>query len=321
MASQSKNGKAFEYITLKKIYDALSENQEIEIIEDSSYRIAKYAFEYEITDSLRENQIRASELAIEVILDFEPQLGSPDLGTEPLSLSIQSDNQGQRGDVRDVICLRSSNNWEIGISCKNNHRAVKHSRLSDTIDFGERWFGYPCSDQYWNEVLPIFQNLRTIRDESNGEAKWRDLEDKESRVYEPVLQAFISEMNRLNERYPDIGERLTRYLIGENDFYKVITNMRSQEVSVEMYNLNGTLNLATSSRNSRSRAHRTLPASDILRVDWYEGRRNTVEMICDRGWQFNMRIHNASSRIEPSLKFDIQLTSAPNTVTTRDHAW
>ena len=34
-----------------------------------------------------------------------------------------------------------------------------------------------------------------------------------------------------------------------------------------------------------------------------------------------MRIHNASSRVEPSLKFDVQLVSFPSSVYTQTEPW
>jgi len=36
----------------------------------------------------------------------------------------------------------------------------------------------------------------------------------------------------------------------------------------------------------------------------------------NEGWQISFRIHNASSIVEPSLKFDINLISAPHTLFT-----
>ena len=54
-----------------------------------------------------------------------------------LELEIAQDNRGEAGDVRDIIISRVLHKWEIGLSAKNNHSAVKHSRLSDTIDFGK----------------------------------------------------------------------------------------------------------------------------------------------------------------------------------------
>lgn len=41
----------------------------------------------------------------------------------------------------------------------------------------------------------------------------------------------------------------------------------------------------------------------------------------DNSWQISFRIHNASSRIEPSLKFDIQLIGIPQSVTNIEEYW
>lgn len=79
-----------------------------------------------------------------------------------LQLEIVSDKKGQTGDVRDVLAIRSLQKWEIGISAKNNHRAVKHPRLSNDIDFGQKWLGFPCSVEYFKEVKPIFDNCLLI---------------------------------------------------------------------------------------------------------------------------------------------------------------
>ena len=38
---------------------------------------------------------------------------------------------------------------------------------------------------------------------------------------------------------------------------------------------------------------------------------NTLDMILDGGWEISFRIHNASSSIEQSLKFDIRLLGNP----------
>lgn len=38
----------------------------------------------------------------------------------------------------------------------------------------------------------------------------------------------------------------------------------------------------------------------------------SFEYIADKGWQFSFRIHNASAKVEPSLKFDINLEGNPH---------
>ena len=79
-----------------------------------------------------------ASFAVNFLLDMEPRLSNGINDKDILQLEIVSDREGQSGDVRDVLAIRSSQNWEIGISAKNNHRAVKQSRLSNNINFGEK---------------------------------------------------------------------------------------------------------------------------------------------------------------------------------------
>ena len=41
------------------------------------------------------------------------------------------------------------------------------------------------------------------------------------------------------------------------------------------------------------------------------GSYNTLNMILDGGWEISFRIHNASTKVEKSLKFDIKLLGNP----------
>ena len=56
---QTKLGKAFEYSNLLSLYKFLSLKQEIEIIENSSYKIAKKNFN-EQNSEVQENMLKAS---------------------------------------------------------------------------------------------------------------------------------------------------------------------------------------------------------------------------------------------------------------------
>lgn len=48
---------------------------------------------------------------------------------------------------------------------------------------------------------------------------------------------------------------------------------------------------------------------------------NTVEMYLDNVWQLSFRIHNASTKVEPSLKFDVQFISMPMEVLNIEYKW
>ncbi len=279
---------------------------------------------YETVDSeLKLSLDKASNAAVRVVKRLEPQLWNPE-GNEPLYLSIQPDSAGIKGDVRDVICLRKQNGWEIGFSCKHNHHAVKHSRLSDTIDFGKEWVGVPCSEEYFNTVVPLFTALRIIRDESKSAGSpmlWENIENKAERYYRPILEAFMRELRRIAEEYKDTPERLVHYLLGKNDFYKVITEDKSRTTRIEAINISGTLNSNSGKEKPITRVPVLKMPTQFYHIGFKQNSDNTVEVVCDGGWQISMRIHNASSRVEPSLKFDVQLISFPSSVYSQVEPW
>ena len=86
---------------------------------------------------------------------------------DELHLEFQKDDAGTKGDVRDIVIKRNSIAWEVGLSIKHNHEAVKHSRLSHALDFGKEWFNIPCSEAYWTAINPIFDRLKA--EKRNGE--------------------------------------------------------------------------------------------------------------------------------------------------------
>ena len=320
---QTSNGKAFEYACVDSLYKMLSKEQEVTIEASSQLETAKRFFET-ATGKLKENIIKAADAASRVIVRLEPQLSYPE-GNSPLYLSLQSDAKGQRGDVRDVLCIRDQNGWEVGFSCKHNHHAVKHSRLSGTIDFGRDWFGIPCSYTYFLEVGPLFNELSEMRDDSKVRENpilWASIENKAERYYKPVLRAFMDEMIRLDSNHPGIiPERLIRYLIGRNDFYKVIADDKGKFTRIEAVNITGTL-------NTKSGIHEPLVKVPVLKlpdkiyhIDYKPGSDNTIQIVCNEGWEISMRIHSASSKVEPSLKFDVNLISLPSSIYAQAEPW
>ena len=59
----------------------------------------------------------------------------------------------------------------------------------------------------------------------------------------------------------------------------------------------------------------------IVNLDFKPGSTNTVELYMDGGWQFSFRIHNAATKVETSLKFDIQIVGMPTTIISIDCRW
>ena len=166
---QTSNGKAFEYACVIALCEQLDKDQRIVIEHSMQLSTAKRLYD-SAKEGLKESLDAAARSAVKVIKRLEPQLCNS-IGNEPLWISLQADAAGIGGDVRDILCLRKQNGWEIGLSCKHNHHAVKHSRLSGTIDFGQEWLNIPCSKDYFNKVVPLFSELRELRDRSKMEGK------------------------------------------------------------------------------------------------------------------------------------------------------
>lgn len=320
---QTANGKAFEYACVLAVYEELHELQSI-VVENSPQLLTAKNL-YEQADLVLKSYLdAAARAAVRIIKRLEPQLWNPN-GNEPLYLSIQADAEGIKGDVRDVLCLRKQNGWEIGFSCKHNHHAVKHSRLSDSIDFGKEWFGIPCSKQYFDEVVPLFSELRQMRDESKANGKpmlWSELSNKWERYYMPILRSFMDELKRIDEAKKGvIPEALIRYLLGRYDFYKIITDDNNHTTRVEAINISGTLNRVSGKEKAITKVAPLKMPTQFYHIDFKKDSQNTIEVVCDEGWQISMRIHSASSKIEPSLKFDVNLISVPSSVHAQIEPW
>lgn len=317
MSSKSNNqGRAYEFAYLNILHEEISKYRLSKIEKNSSYEAAEKA--WNTLEESEKDMYKLSALAgANAILELEPLI--LDDGDDELELKIQADEKGKEGDVRDVLIIRRNIEWEIGLSVKHNHFAVKHSRLSKGLDFGEKWYGIKCSEEYWNDVKLIFDYLEQ---EKSKESKWKDLPNKEDDVYYPLLMAFKGELDRQNKLYSkDIPKLMVEYLLGEFDFYKVIGIDSKRITQVQSYNLRGTLNKEGVKRKRSIKLPIASLPTRIVSLEFKPGSKNTLELYLDRGWQFSFRIHNASSKVETSLKFDIQIIGMPTTIISIDCKW
>lgn len=322
--NKTENGKAYEYACLIAFKEYLTEKgiDEIITITSDAYNTAKKAFDKAKQENESDKLVYAAKAAVRVITRLEPQL---EHGNGTLTLSIQTDSKGIAGDVRDIVFIRDSTGWEIGVSCKHNHHAVKHSRLSATIDFGKEWLGFPCSQQYFDTIVPIFHELRDMKANAVNNnlplPLWSDIPNKSERYYVPILNAFLIELNRLATTHPNVPGKLIKYMLGRYDFYKVITDDRHRTTRVEAINLAGTLNRPANGHRSIVDISKLKLPSRFYHMGIVPDSDNKIEIICDLGWALTMRIHNASNEVEPSLKFDVQLASLPSSIHVQVEPW
>lgn len=308
-SKQMTTGKSFEYALLVQFEEKLKDKTNLEVIINSAFEIAKGCFE-NVTKTEQSEYLLSASFAVNFLMDIEPRL-SNDIGkNDILQLEILSDNYGKSGDVRDVLAIRLLQKWEIGVSAKNNHHAVKHSRLSANIDFGGKWLGVKTSIEYFDTITPIFNDLEKIRKESGAKKKWSELGDYHSSIYVPILKAFIKELKNLYKKDSSkVASNLVAYLVGNKDFYKVIKGKNC--VEIQAYNINGTLNLPFKEILPKYKTPKVPLPTEIVDIDFKAGSDTTAIVTMNNDWTLSFRIHNASSRVESSLKFDINLLKSP----------
>lgn len=295
MAKQVKNGKAFEYAC------ALATSELCEsIIEDSApLRTAKKEFE-ELPPENKENDIKAAKTALKIIKGLEPQI---EHGSGILHISLASDALGQAGDVRDVMLLRKDN-WQTGFSCKHNHEAVKHYRVTTDADFSYNWIGIHCGYDFLNKMSPVYKQLK-----ANVGSLWPSQEEKDILYYRPTLDAYRDEIERLASVYKNVPELLLQSFFGNNDFYKIIMLENARTTTVEGFNIYGSLNKRFGNYKPVKVPRLKMPTRliEASRPRW-----NTIELVFDEGWAVEMRLHNKDSKIKlGGLAWNIELIGVP----------
>lgn len=309
MSNNSNNqGRAYEYAWIEILNQSLKKFGTPKIIKNSSFDSNKTAWE-NLSAAQQAIYKISAQAAIKTIFELEPRIF--ETADDDLTLEFLNDKFGIKGDVRDIVICRKNLNWEIGLSIKHNHDAIKHSRLSYKIDFGQEWFDNPCSNNYWQAVNPIFDRLKILRLEN---AKWSELHDKNESVYLPLLQAFIEEIKCTYKINKNLPRKIVEYLIGVKDYYKIISRDGEQLTIIETFNLHGTLNQPSKKIVSAITVPKVSLPTELVALKFKSDSKTTVEMYLNNGWQLSFRIHNASTKVEPSLKFDIQFVGMPKDI-------
>ena len=317
MSSKSNDqGRAFEYACIIELKDRIADTRPV-IVDEESVMAARRAWKT-LSETARSIYLRGADAFIDTLFSAEPLILECDGEDDVVVLSINKDSDAEGGDVRDIVITRNTIRWDIGLSMKHNHFAAKHSRLSSLIDFGAKWYGLPCDNSYWDVVNPIFTRLRTLKAEG---VAWHDMPDKEDSVYKPIVEAFINELNRAYKADKTIPARLISYLLGIRDFYKVVAIDNKQITEFQSFNLRGELN-----KNGRkNKPTLIIPKADlpteIITLRFKPDSKSTAELYLNNGWSLSFRIHNASTIVEPSLKFDIQFLGVPANIITVNCVW
>lgn len=358
ITSKVVNGKAFEYSSLIALYNELSNSgwktDQIEILKDKNFRNIEKSYqivenieneendEEDDVDTLtidivhEENSFdRAARVAASYLKMTEPIINIP--GELYAVLSAMPDNAGVKGDVRDICFTiyadksKKSVVRELGISCKNNHEAVKHPRITEDPDFAKEWTKgkFSCSKKFLDKMGEI---QSVIEDYQSKYSTWSEIEEKMDTVYLPIVEAFVEELRRLGMVANDVDDEQRKgasefaklffeYMFGTRDFYKFIKDDKAKATTVYPYNMHGSLMKTYKGvKNTQAVPCVTMP-EEIVEVRIKPRSKTTLEIFFDQ-WIISMRLHNADSSIrKTSLKFDVQIKAQPKKVMSAILPW
>lgn len=316
MSVNSNNqGRAYEYAWMTALLELLKPLRKTDVVYNSSYEANERAWNA-ISQEKQKLYTTSANAAANTIVELEPMMDENSVDT--LLLEFQKDEAGENGDVRDIVIHRDDIDWEIGLSIKHNHDAVKHSRLSHVLDFGKEWYGVPCSHDYWNDINQVFELLKCEKDRGTA---WADLDKKEEIVYVPLLQAFLNEVTRAYRENPNIVVKMFEYLVGVKDYHKIVSRDSKKMTLIHTFNLHGTLNQPSAVKVSAFEVLTADIPTEIIAMRFKKNNNTTVEIYMDNGWAFSFRIHSASTVVQPSLKFDVQFISTPVSVMNIECKW
>ncbi len=339
-SSQSVKGKAFEYACLQSVVKLLEEKGvSYQVEETRDYFKALTSFE-SLSQEEKESFEKAAITGSKQIFKLEPHLEYVTEDTPLIvRLSADAEAKGANGDVRDVVFIRKAMEWEVGISCKHNHEALRHPRLtnpsarkknatetslSESIaDFGTNWLGYPCSNEYFSKMTVVMQKIADKVGMPWKEA-FPELHDD---IYVPILSIIRDEIIRLCNENADAPQKLISYFFGSKDFYKVISLENTMSTKIMAFNMHKTLGMAYKNHKPQTPISQTPLPTRLIEIRFKENRtgeisKTTLELVMDYGWTISMRLHSADSAIKTTgLKFDVQLVGNPNKIYQQQRAW
>jgi hypothetical protein len=131
----------------------------------------------------------------------------------------------------------------------------------------------------------------------------------------------MDEVNRAYKVDKNMPRKMIEYLIGIEDYYKIVSRDSKRLTLIHTFNMHNTLNKPSKNQISVITVPIVELPTRLVALGFKPCSNNTVEMFLDNGWQLSFRIHNASTKVEPSLKFDVEFVGMPPSVLNIECKW
>ena len=250
------------------------------------------------TDEAKDLAYRQAAPAIERIVTHEPFIF--ETAGEPLVIRLNYlDRKLERDSFGEILIERPDLDWRFAISVKSDAKILSAIPLADREldmlrknsyngidDFGDRIFGIPCSNEYFDDMNEIMLNIAP-RDSEN----WAELVKDESFVYgtliTPMLRTISRELPRLLKFHPEAPQRMFDYFYGKIDYYFIKPVEELKVTRIGCVNARGYLGQIPDNKNLKT--PKTGFPTELLDVRLATGKygeisRDTLQLNFDGGW-------------------------------------
>ena len=263
----------------------------------------------ELDPAARRLAYRQARPAVERIFSLEDYVFVTD--GEPLVIRfnfLDSSRELAKDSFGEILLERPDLKWRISISIKNEASVLSRlpvadreldtfndkvvSVANDIDDFGERIFGVPCSNDYFEEVNAILNKIAPF-----DSATWNKLVTDEKFAYDnlitPMLEAIGRELPHIFRFHPEAPAKLIDFFYGSIDYYFIHPVEQLEVTRIGSVNPHGDLGRIPGSGNHTTPQVR-IP-TELLDVRFATGKYgelsgDTLRLSFDGGWAVCLKV-------------------------------
>ena len=220
--------------SLKAVEEVLQDNNiPYEIYDDEASIMYREMWDKANADE-KALKMRQARPAINRILHKEPYFFKKD--GQPLVLKFNDASRKMKDSFGEMLLERADLDWHIAFSVKNDARIIASTAVADrhtaeyeehTVnvynvidDFGDRIFGVPCSNDYFQDMNAILEQI-SHEDRQVWTERFKDDDYAYGHLITPMLEAIAREIPRICKDHPEAPRKLLDFFYSKYDYYYI----------------------------------------------------------------------------------------------------
>ena len=297
--------------TIKSLEDILNgRGVPFEFEDSEAYRAYRDIWDRSTKKDLALRQARP---AVERIASKEPYIFLK--SGDPLFIRFNDQNRElERDSFGEILLERKDLDWRVSISVKVDAKIIAtmpvagremalymnkvDNVFNEIDDFGQRIFGIPCSNRYFEDMNEIL-----LRMAPHDMEKWRDFITDKKFIYgsiiKPMLRAIGDEIPRICKDHPEAPQRLIDYFYGTIDYYYINPIDKVEATRIGAVNSHRCLGRIPDNDNLKTPSVKF--PTKLLDVRFANGRygelsNDTIQISFDGGWSVCIMLQPVKDR-------------------------